>query len=246
MIKFFRLIRHQLLTGNTPPLAAGRFSKYLIYAIGEIILVVIGILIALSINNWNENRKLDIEVIKSLKEIKRNLIADSIPVFYVLKTQKEDLKMQKELITHLEAKKPLDSSFNKHFGRVMIMRRILLVDNGYNSLKNLGMEQLKDDDFEKLIIRYYEILLSNLNAATLDDETEFLSDWRPYLINNFKDWKFGEYGIPNDYQNTSRDSRLLMLLKMNLGNRESTLRRLEIIQKDNRKLLRAIEKYTRG
>lgn len=48
MIKFFRRIRQQLLTEN-------KFSKYLLYAAGEIILVVIGILIALSINNWNNN-----------------------------------------------------------------------------------------------------------------------------------------------------------------------------------------------
>jgi hypothetical protein len=50
MIPFFRKIRQRLLTEN-------KFSKYLLYAIGEIILVVIGILIALQINNWNENRK---------------------------------------------------------------------------------------------------------------------------------------------------------------------------------------------
>lgn len=50
MIKFFRKIRQKLLVEN-------RFNKYLLYAIGEIILVVIGILIALQINNWNENRK---------------------------------------------------------------------------------------------------------------------------------------------------------------------------------------------
>ena len=50
MIKFFRRIRQNLLNEN-------KFSKYLIYAIGEIFLVVIGILIALSINNWNENEK---------------------------------------------------------------------------------------------------------------------------------------------------------------------------------------------
>ncbi len=49
MIQFFRKIRHQLLTEN-------KFSKYLFYAIGEIVLVVIGILIALQINNWNNNR----------------------------------------------------------------------------------------------------------------------------------------------------------------------------------------------
>jgi hypothetical protein len=52
MIKFFRKIRQKLLSEN-------KFSKYMIYAIGEITLVVIGILIALGINNWNENRKTD-------------------------------------------------------------------------------------------------------------------------------------------------------------------------------------------
>ena len=51
MIKLFQKIRQRLLIEN-------KFSKYLLYAIGEIILVVIGILIALQINNWNEIRKI--------------------------------------------------------------------------------------------------------------------------------------------------------------------------------------------
>ena len=50
MIKFFRRIRYDLMEKN-------KTGKYLKYAIGEIVLVVIGILIALSINNWNENKK---------------------------------------------------------------------------------------------------------------------------------------------------------------------------------------------
>ncbi|MBO3118020.1 hypothetical protein J4050_14780 [Winogradskyella sp. DF17] len=53
MIKFFRRIRQQLLDEN-------KTGKYFKYAIGEIVLVVIGILIALQINNWNENRKNEI------------------------------------------------------------------------------------------------------------------------------------------------------------------------------------------
>ena len=51
MLKFFRNIRKNLISN-------GKTVNYLKYAIGEIILVVIGILIALQINNWNENRKL--------------------------------------------------------------------------------------------------------------------------------------------------------------------------------------------
>ena len=50
MINFFRKIRQKLLSEN-------KFSIYMLYAIGEIVLVVIGILIALQINNWNEFKK---------------------------------------------------------------------------------------------------------------------------------------------------------------------------------------------
>jgi hypothetical protein len=52
MIKIFRNVRQRLLTEN-------KFSKYLLYAIGEIVLVVIGILIALQINDWSQKNKND-------------------------------------------------------------------------------------------------------------------------------------------------------------------------------------------
>ena len=62
MIKFFRKIRYDLMEKNLPARKgtaeqAGKTGKYLKYAIGEIILVVLGILIALQINNWNEKQK---------------------------------------------------------------------------------------------------------------------------------------------------------------------------------------------
>ena len=69
MIKFFRKIRYDLMEKN-------KTGKYLKYAIGEIILVVIGILIALQINNWNEKSKLKNEEIKLLKEMRSALISD--------------------------------------------------------------------------------------------------------------------------------------------------------------------------
>lgn len=76
MIKFFRKIRQGLLTANPPAGRAGKFSKYILYAIGEIILVVIGILIALSINNWNESRKTHNQDNEFLNNLKVELTVD--------------------------------------------------------------------------------------------------------------------------------------------------------------------------
>lgn len=69
MFKIFRKIRLQLLSKNN-------ISKYLAYAIGEIFLVVIGILIALQINNWNTARIQKQNEIKSYENIKRQIIDD--------------------------------------------------------------------------------------------------------------------------------------------------------------------------
>lgn len=69
MIKFFRNTRKQLFTEN-------KFTKYLFYAIGEIILVVIGILIALQINNWNNQRLEKEDEKKSYQNIKRQIEDD--------------------------------------------------------------------------------------------------------------------------------------------------------------------------
>lgn len=71
MIKFFRHIRQKLLSEN-------KFSKYLIYANGEIVLVVIGILFALQINNWNEAEKRTDEEQRLLRELIINLKQDII------------------------------------------------------------------------------------------------------------------------------------------------------------------------
>ena len=71
MIKFFRRIRFDLME-------TGKTAKYLKYAIGEIVLVVIGILIALSINNWNTDRLEKKEVANFLKQIETEIESDII------------------------------------------------------------------------------------------------------------------------------------------------------------------------
>ncbi|NNK80475.1 MAG: hypothetical protein HKO93_03170 [Flavobacteriales bacterium] len=82
MIKFFRHIRKRMLKEN-------RFTRYTLYAIGEIVLVVIGILIALQINNWNEDRKAHFQEVEILNNLRTDLQADFKELSYQIASKKK-------------------------------------------------------------------------------------------------------------------------------------------------------------
>ncbi len=94
MIKFFRKIRHRMLTEN-------KFSKYLIYAIGEIVLVVIGILIALQINRWNENRKSRIVEDNFFENVLLDLEKDGQKLKYYKKFHTKRIEYLDTLLTYV-------------------------------------------------------------------------------------------------------------------------------------------------
>ena len=148
MIKFFRRFRQQFLSEN-------KFSKYLIYAIGEIILVVIGILIALSINNWNEQRKSSKQELLLLKQLQTDL-----------STNKDEVK---ELNSRLNINKVgIDSLIlrlnNKHYNLMVpvylsqTMRKSDFnnASSGYNLMQNGKISLVSDKDILKSILNIYE------------------------------------------------------------------------------------------
>ncbi|MFH6768582.1 DUF6090 family protein [Gaetbulibacter aquiaggeris] len=91
MIPFFRKIRKTLADDNKP-------IKYLRYAIGEIVLVVIGILIALQINNWNETNKLKKEEQKLLISLNDDFKENNLRLQQTIKKQEDVVRYSKELI----------------------------------------------------------------------------------------------------------------------------------------------------
>jgi len=111
MIKFFRKIRYDLMNQN-------KTTKYFKYAIGEIVLVVIGILIALSINNWNENRKDHKMGIQFLKGISDDLKKDIILVDSVLQINKESFSVISSIDSVFHKKQFYNAkNFTQFFGK---------------------------------------------------------------------------------------------------------------------------------
>ena len=91
MLKFFRTIRQNLIDQN-------KTSKYFKYAIGEIVLVMVGILLALQVNNWNESRKEHILEKKIYSDLYNSLQTDSIQLVRILDLLNSSILAQETLI----------------------------------------------------------------------------------------------------------------------------------------------------
>ena len=130
MLRFFRQIRQRLLTDN-------KFSKYLLYAIGEILLVVLGILIALQIDNWNEQKAINRDInhylsalikdmkldIGSLQASRRYHVFRVHSGIYLLKQHDPELKL-----SFLPDNSSLPESGNRAgLGRILFQRVIIVI-----------------------------------------------------------------------------------------------------------------------
>ena len=220
MLKFFRKIRRNLLD-------EGNLKRYLIYAVGEILLVVIGILIALQINNWNENNKHSKVLSEVITEIREDLISDSLSISNLLKLRKEDYRVQQRVINSFEEKMPFNEQIKSDLGRVMIERPLFLVTNGFDLLKELNISSLKDKSLRTSLITYYQNTKLAIEKEVEDDKREFWNVMLPYIRHNFKEWIFGQYGIPYDYEKVQDDDYFLSSLKNNLVNCQGTISVLE-------------------
>ncbi|NJO87344.1 MAG: hypothetical protein HC821_05045 [Lewinella sp.] len=96
-------------------LTENKFSKYMLYAIGEIVLVVIGILIALQINNMNDAKNTRIKEISYLENIKNDLVITNLEIDQFIITRSESANAANNIISHYNGKIVTDwNEFNKN------------------------------------------------------------------------------------------------------------------------------------
>ena len=157
MIKFFRRFRQKLISENLPSGQGGKFSKYLLYAIGEIILVVIGILIALQINNWNETNKRAGQEKKMLQELLTNLRKDSIDNAINAHWYERVEKSARIINKTLEQNIPWHDSLANHYGNIYTHGIATYNTSAYDNLKSIGFNLIKNDSIRIALTNLYGI-----------------------------------------------------------------------------------------
>lgn len=132
MMRLFSNSRRHLLAEN-------RFTRYLAYAAGEIVLVVIGILIALQINNWNDARKDRTRELGYLRNIREDVGANIREMDAYLATRQEGIEAAQRILAHYDGKPIEDASaFNADSISIYNWRRFYLGDNTYQELIGSG------------------------------------------------------------------------------------------------------------
>jgi hypothetical protein len=170
MIKIFRNIRQRLLKEN-------KFSAYLVYAVGEIILVVIGILIALQINNWNEVRKESKKEARYLENLERDLENQLKSIDIQLQYERKYSKTGNTILNDYLGSDSIvfDSLMCAMLMTLTERKTFVRTDPTFEDLVSTGnLGLLKDNGLRNEIIEYYqelkrlEMVLQNNNTLHVD------------------------------------------------------------------------------
>ena len=184
MLRFFRRIRQKLFL-------EGRVSKYLGYAFGEVLLIVVGILIALQINDWNEGRKQNIEVRLFLSDIHRDLVKEG----NILKDRSEELDSKliamENLIRYFEKADITKKAVERYFGEFTGFPWFQPIASAYESLKSSGLP-LSNEILKTKLINYFEDKQGLLESTTATYEFNYKTHWLPFMRKHFQFFTFME------------------------------------------------------
>ena len=226
MIKFFRKIRYNLMEKN-------KTGKYLKYAIGEIVLVMVGILLALQVNNWNENRKDNLKEVANLQSLKSELEIsleelksdyNSTKIFH-----NSALKVQ----NHIRKKARISDSMYRDFFLSYQISNFFPKTSTYETFKNGNLELIKSDSLKILITDIYEggykRILSRYNTARISARINYYQENFRITSNAKPDVSLNQLrksfkAIPNNYEYLMNDPNYESLISEAIYNRRLLLR----------------------
>ncbi len=180
MFRFFHSLRQRLITTN-------KFGKYLLYAIGEIVLIVVGILIALYLDNINaEKQAREIET-ELLSELKSNLVNNIKILERTLESESQYLSYNQMILDYLDHQKPYTKELEKAFGVYFWTVTTNPVTGGYEYLKSKGVDLISNDSLRNRISYVFEnefSILKNENEVWSNNLQQNIS--YPYHVRRFR------------------------------------------------------------
>ncbi|MFD2823032.1 DUF6090 family protein [Lacinutrix iliipiscaria] len=225
-------------------------GKYFKYAIGEIILVVIGILIALQINNWNETKKIKEKERQVLTEIVSDLEFTLQDLDRVINKRTNNLKRTinsiNTIIDVLEKDKPYHDSLAFYFRATNAYDAIDFKTSGYQSLVSIGTDLIENPELRSSIGKFHTSSIDDSKGSFQEVHLDFYSYMLDYyrkkftiiIINNSV-----EKLVPNDFDALKKDKEYIQSIKTFLSVNIAYFETLNNVENEAKQLKKDIENY---
>lgn len=207
MKSFIRKVRHDLFYSTS-------VHRYLFYALGEITLVVIGILIAVQINKWKQDRD-DRKLERStLLEIRSDLVRDTLRIAGDLKSLQQSVLTIKSLIDHVEGRKPLDDELREKFILSYTAHTPLFAEfesASFDLLQDRGLDIISNSELRRRIVEHFTGLYSEAEGWLLNLKNVWSLEGNR-LYSNFRISVEEHNNVlmtPNDYAAFIKDKTLM-------------------------------------
>jgi uncharacterized protein DUF6090 len=175
------------------------------HVLGELLLIVAGVLLALAVNNWNTHRQARQEELTLLKQLRASLAIDLVN----LRTTSEGVHIRERrmqsLRVHLQGEKPYNDSLNTNFGAVLGLWITHLNRSPYEVLKAKGLDLISSDTLRLQIVDLYDQMYAEVEAGQDAERNLMFEVVRPYFLHAFRNIRFRESAVPLNYSQVAHD-----------------------------------------
>ncbi len=203
--------------------------------------MVIGILIALQVNNWNEDRKDRIAEQKMLSGLIEDLEVNIKRLDNDISLEQRTIRQAKKIIRHLDDKKPYDPSLDAIFSEALYSPDIIISSSGYESLKAKGIDIVQNELLRKKIVSLFDVIYVHLIAETVRLENQFWpSSVLPMIHKHFRETEFRKL-TPTNYESLIEDTTYKNMVMHRVHFRKLSLDLKSQALQDTENLVKMIE-----
>lgn len=205
------------------------------YAVGEVALIVIGILIALGASEWQAGRAERRTELALLADLRTGLAADQTAARAVLDTYRDIAERLQALLAHLDGGGAETEDLPGLYGAAYGFQRLSVNRAAYESIKSQGLDLVSDPALRSALARLYEQSLPLAEQSLGVDRNVALELLRPYYLRHFRDLRFNVSAEPLDdaalredtYFRNLLDYRLQVLLQNHINTFEGLVPEIE-------------------
>ena len=191
-------------------------GKTLKRAVGEVVMIVVGVLIALAASDWQQDRMERRAELDLLGELRRALTADLAALEEQYARYERVDRRVTTLLRIIDSGAPYTDSLDAYFGTLYGIEFPRLNRAGYESLKSQGLDLVSDDALRSRIAAVYEQAYARIDDALDSERMVILDLLRPYVLVHFKDLRFNVSATPLDYAFVATDQKFVNLIDYRL------------------------------